>query len=55
LVSTSVRRLLFRSRTNVFLSGKAETTAKTRQVFHRPHEELENLQTLSARENKRTL
>jgi len=33
LVSTSVRHLLFGSRTNVFLSGKAETTAKTRQVL----------------------
>jgi hypothetical protein len=28
-----VRRLLFGSRTNVFLSDKAETAVETRQVF----------------------
>src|SRR5258705_6557491 len=33
LVSTSVRCLLFGSRTNVFLLCKAETAVKTRQVF----------------------
>jgi len=33
LVSTSVRRLLFGSRTNVFLLGKAKIAVKTRQFF----------------------
>ena len=33
LVSTSVRRLIFGSRTNVFLLGKAEMAVETRQVF----------------------
>src|SRR5215831_6043700 len=33
LFSTSERRLLFGSRINVFLLGKAETAVKTRQVF----------------------
>jgi hypothetical protein len=35
LVSTSVRPLLFGSRTDVFLLGKAETAVETRQVFFR--------------------
>ena len=30
-----LRRASFGSRTNVFLSGKAETAVKTRQVFYR--------------------
>jgi hypothetical protein len=34
-VVTSDQRLLFESRTNVFLSGKAEIAVKTRQVFLR--------------------
>ena len=33
LVSMSVRRLLFGSRTNLFLLCKAETAARTRQLF----------------------
>jgi hypothetical protein len=30
------RRFLFESRTNAFLSGKAEIAVETRHVFHRP-------------------
>jgi hypothetical protein len=39
-----LRRSVFGSRTNVFLSDKAETAVKTRQVFSSPYEEPEHFQ-----------
>jgi len=52
LVSTSVRPLLFGSRTNVFLSAKAETAAETRHVFHRPLQNREEFPEATSRNLK---
>jgi hypothetical protein len=41
-VFESARHFLFESRTNVFLSAKAETAAETRHVFHRRYKTVKN-------------
>jgi hypothetical protein len=44
--------LVFENRTNVFLSGKAETRVETRHVFHRPLQNREEFPEATSRNLK---